>query len=169
MAEPGGSLPDPLAGLSPDELARALRAMAVELERDPTLGRRISAAMDDQIPAPPTSPPSPARRRPSKTTEAATAPDADRPRTATPKPPTRTFRPRVIEGAAPDLGVGIPDPFTLRERLGEAGLRRALGELRLGTLRAMVREHRLDLEGTAVRGNDAAKLRALILQRTATR
>jgi hypothetical protein len=64
------------------------------------------------------------------------------------------------------LGPGVPDPFALRERLGEDGLREALADLRLGTLRAIVREHRLDPEGTLAGQNDDAKFRALILRAT---
>src|SRR5690242_21580926 len=41
--------------LSPDELARALRAMAAELERDPALARRVAGAM--RMPATATPPP----------------------------------------------------------------------------------------------------------------
>lgn len=164
----GTAPPSSLDGLSPDELARALRAMAVELERDPTLGHRISEAMREDsapLPASRSDPHSPSRRASTRATATHT-PDLDPSEHAPPKPPTRTFRPRVVEGAPLDLGTGIPDPFALRERLGEAGLRRALDELRLGTLRAIVREHQLDPGGTAVRGNDAARLRALILDRT---
>jgi hypothetical protein len=61
----------------------------------------------------------------------------------------------------------VPNPFALRERLGEAGLRAALDDLRLGTLRAIVREHQLDPTGKLKGMNDAGKLRALILATTA--
>ena len=64
--------------------------------------------------------------------------------------------------------MGIPDPFALRARLGERGLRAALDELRLGTLRAIVREHKLDPKGRLKGQNDEQKLRELILAATAT-
>jgi hypothetical protein len=71
--------------------------------------------------------------------------------------------PPSVPGCAPDLGPGIPDPFALRKRLGDAGLRAALDELRLGSLRAIVREHGLDPNGKLAKQNDAAKLRAAII------
>jgi hypothetical protein len=133
--------------LTPDEFARALRAIAGELERDPQLARRVTEAMRsetaDQAPA---------------------SDDAESPA----KKPPRTFRPRVIEGARPELGPGVPDPFALRARLGELGLAAALDELRLGSLRAIVREHHLDPTGKALTGTDAERLRRLILRATAT-
>jgi hypothetical protein len=89
------------------------------------------------------------------------SPDSPRPTL-----PTRAFRPRVITGASLELGPGIPDPYALRARLGEDGLRTVLAGLRLGSLRAIVREHKLDPGGNAVHGNDVQKLRALILERT---
>jgi hypothetical protein len=70
-------------------------------------------------------------------------------------------------GTPPALGPGIPDPFALRERLGPAGLQATLADLRLGTLRAIVREHKLDPSGRIARQNDAERLRALILEATA--
>jgi hypothetical protein len=144
------------------ELARALRAMASELEHDPTLARRISEAMRDLTVAPPSSSAQGEQGLASatKSTEAGT-------QEPKPKRARRAFQPRVVEGMSPALGTGIPDPFALRARLGEAGLRAALRELRLGSLRAIVREHRLDPAGAVVRGNDVEKLRALILARTA--
>jgi len=48
--------------------------------------------------------------------------------------------------------------------LGEDGLRAALADLRLGTLRAIVREHKLDPSGKLAGQNDDAKYRALILR-----
>ncbi len=143
------------------ELARALRAMASELERDPTLARRISEAMRDLTVAPPSSR-AKGEQAPASATKSAEAAQETKSKRA-----SRTFQPRVVEGTSPALGIGIPDPFALRERLGEAGLRAALGELRIGSLRAIVREHGLDPVGAVVRGNDAEKLRALILARTA--
>ncbi|MGH2500959.1 MAG: hypothetical protein ACRDID_00435, partial [Ktedonobacterales bacterium] len=44
-AKAAGALP-----LQPDALARALRAVASELERDPALARRVTAAL--RLPAP---------------------------------------------------------------------------------------------------------------------
>lgn len=136
--------------LSPDEFARALRAIAGELERDPQLARRVAEAMRAETPAPMNEP---------------AASESD----PTAKKPARTFRPRVIEGAQPDLGPGVPDPFALRARLGETGLAAALDELRIGSLRAIVREYKLDPTGKALTGTDAERLRKLILRATATK
>jgi hypothetical protein len=144
------------------ELARALRAMATELERDPTLARRISEAMRDL-----TGVQAPAHAAGEQGAASATHSAEPGPQEKKSKRASRAFRPRVVEGMSPALGTGIPDPFALRARLGEAGLRAALRELRLGSLRAIVREHHLDPAGAVVRGNDAEKLRALILARTA--
>jgi hypothetical protein len=86
---------------------------------------------------------------------------------AAPPPALPRFQPRLVVGTPPTLGPGIPDPFALRQRLGEAGLRAALADLRLGTLRAIVREHRLDPSGRIARQNDADRLRTLILEAAA--
>lgn len=145
--------------LSPEELARALRAVAAELERDPALARRVAGAI--RVPTPAAQPPM------------FDAP-ADEPEDAAeetpPVQPTRrvgkTFKPRLVTGAAETLGAGIPDPFALREQLGEDGLRAMLEELRLGTLRAIVREYKLDPKGQLAGQNDDAKFRALILRAT---
>jgi hypothetical protein len=136
--------------LSPDEFARALRAIAGELERDPQLARRVTEAMRAETP---------------NSASASNAPESEPPA----KKPARPFRPRVIEGARPDLGPGIPDPFALRARLGEMGLAAALDELRIGSLRAIVREYKLDPTGKALKETDAERLRKLILRATATR
>jgi len=133
--------------LSPDEFARALRAIAGELERDPQLAQRVTAAMRAETPAP-------------GNEHAAPEPPAMK--------PARPFRPRVIEGARPDLGPGVPDPFALRARLGETGLAAALDELRIGSLRAIVREYKLDPTGKALKETDAERLRKLILRATAS-
>ena len=143
--------------LSPDELARALRAVATELERDPALARRVAGAMRaPKVATPPE--------------VADVAPDVTDEQPSSPSQPARragkAFKPRLVTGAAPALGTGIPDPFALREQLGEEGLRDALAELRLGTLRAIVREHKLDPSGKLVGQNDDAKYRALILRAT---
>jgi hypothetical protein len=65
------------------------------------------------------------------------------------------------------LGPGILDPFALRRRLGADGLVAALAELRLGGLRAIIREHRLDPRGRTTHVNDADRLRTVILEATA--
>lgn len=140
--------------LTPDELARALRAMASELERDPALARRVAGAM--RIP----------NAGADRSGEAATADVAtDRPVAPT-RSSGRAFKPRLVTGAAPALGTGVPDPFALREQLGEDGLRAVLADLRLGTLRAIVREHQLDPARQLAGQNDDAKFRALILKAT---
>lgn len=142
--------------LTPDELARALRAVASELERDPALARRVAGAM--RVPN--------AGADADRSGEAATADvAADRPVAPT-RSSGRAFKPRLVTGAAPGLGPGVPDPFALREQLGEDGLRAVLADLRLGTLRAIVREHQLDPARHLAGQNDDAKFRALILKAT---
>jgi hypothetical protein len=86
-------------------------------------------------------------------------------------PPTigRSFHPTIVTGVDDALGPGVPDPFSLRERLGEAGLREALATLRLGSLRAIIRQHGLDAKGALSKVNDAEKLRAHILAKTRAR
>ncbi len=128
--------------VSPETLARTLRAVAAELERDPELARRISGAL------------APSHREESQ---------------VVPAPPAKApaFRPRLVTGTNPDLGPGIPDPFQLWATRGEQGLRAALEELRLGTLRAIIREYNLVPQGKSTQHNDAAKLRALILESVA--
>lgn len=143
-----GALP-----LHPDALARALRAVASELERDPALAERVAQAINAPVA--------------SETARAAPAPSAVAP-APEPAPPTvgRNFRPRIVTGVDDALGPGVPDPFALRERLGEPGLREALASLRLGSLRAILREHHLDPSGALTKLNDAEKLRAHILKAT---
>jgi hypothetical protein len=136
--------------LSPDEFARALRAIATELERDPNLAKRVTEAIRAETPAPMNESVTPEHEPPAKKS-------------------ARPFRPRVIEGARPDLGPGVPDPFALRARLGETGLAAALDELRIGSLRAIVREHKLDPTGKALKETDAERLRKLILRATTSR
>jgi hypothetical protein len=169
----------------PEDLARAVRAVAAELERDPVLAHRLAELLRElALPAPDPEgsegPDGTARRSPGSSrrrhaTHAGARTERASQKTAspsldaapdTPPPSTRAWHPRVIAGASAELGPGIPDPFALRARLGEDGLRAVLADLRLGSLRAIVREHRLDPDATAVRGNDAQKLRALILDRT---
>jgi hypothetical protein len=151
--EAGADADQPLAA---DVIVRTLRAVANELERDPALASRVAAATG-VAPVPPAvsvaHPPSLAA------TEPATEPTAGR---RSPRP----YRPKLVTGASPDLGPGIPDPFVLRARLGRAGLESALTELRLGSLRAIVREHKLDPGAQLLRQNDADRLRQLILRAT---
>ncbi|HEX6122497.1 MAG TPA: hypothetical protein VFY89_05025 [Ktedonobacterales bacterium] len=164
---------EPVSG---EEIARVLRAVAGELERDPALARRVAEAMGGKPPTPASASPAPLAPVEEGQAPEPAAPVAhdgahepDAGETGAPEmdtPPAvvgRSFRPRLVTGLAPDLGPGVPDPFTLRARLGEAGLRAALADLRLGTLRAMVREHALDPTGRLKGVNDAAKLRAAIL------
>jgi hypothetical protein len=140
--------------LTLEELARALRAMATELERDPALARRVAGAIRAPVAATPPE-------------TASTASDATDERSSHSARRARTsFKPRLVSGAAPVLGTGIPDPFVLREQLGEEGLRDTLADLRLGTLRAIVREYKLDPVGKLAGQNDDAKYRALILRAT---
>lgn len=142
LAEPTSELP-----MRPDALARALRAVATELERDPALAQRVAQAINEVAPPP---------------VAAAEAPDR------TPEPPTvgRKFRPTIVTGVDEDLGPGVPDPFALRAKLGEAKLKEALASLRMGSLRAIIRQHGLDRDGHLIAVNDAAKLRAHILAAT---
>ncbi len=149
---PAASLP-----LQPEALARALRAVATELDRDPALAQRVAQAIND----------TPAAAAPAATAPApAQAVDANEPATPT---IGRSFRPSIVTGVAEALGPGVPDPFVLRERLGEPGLREALASLRLGSLRAIIRQHRLDPAGNLSKLNDAEKLRAHILAATRKR
>jgi hypothetical protein len=144
-----------MAGMSPDALARALRAVAAELERDPALARRVASAVSGEVKG--------ARETRSL------SPDAEESmRSGMGEPPQATigriFHPSIVTGVTPDLGSGVPDPFALRERLGLDGLREALESLRLGSLRAIVRQHKLDPSGRLSKLNDAAKLRERIVR-----
>jgi hypothetical protein len=193
--------------MAPEALARTLRAVAAELERDPALARRIAEALAAPIPDPsPTGKPEgsagnltpgPSPRRMGRESLSSTSGNqgADAPAPAplrrergtrvAPRPPlpedgsplpvgegsevgaarvNRSFRPRLITGASPELGAGIPDPFALYAEKGEQGLRAALAELRTGSLRAIMREHRLDPAGRLAGNNDADKLRAAIVK-----
>lgn len=152
--------------LSPDALARALRAVATELERDPALAQRVAQAISE----------TPAAAAPSEQRRESTRASAKRSRTREepaeePAPPSigRSFHPTIVTGVDDALGPGVPDPFALRERLGEAGLREALATLRLGSLRAIIRLHGLDAKGALSKVNDAEKLRAHILAKTGAR
>ena len=146
--------PNLVLAIQPEVLARTLRAVADEIERDPDLAHRLSAAIA------PSSPVGASGGRPAAMDDT----DLSDERAPHQRKVNAAFRPRLITGAAPDLGPGIPDPFALRQRLGDAGLRAALDELRLGSLRAIVREHGLDPNGKLTKQNDAAKLRAAIVQ-----
>lgn len=142
-----------MGNLGPEHLARALRAVASELERDPALARRVSAAVYTPTESP----------QRDQHAEKDPPSEGEGPAKKASKRTTRAFTPRVVEGMSATLGTGILDPFAVRAVSGEEGLRAALAELRLGSLRAIVREHQLDPGGTALRGNDAEKLRTLIL------
>jgi hypothetical protein len=137
------------SSLSPQTLARTLRAVADELERDPELARRVSSALAH--PSPRVAP------DPAATEDEATA---SAPLTSS----AAAFRPRLVPGTSPELGPGIPDPFLLLSRRGEKGLRAVLQDLRLGTLRAIIREHHLDPQGKLIRQNDAERLRKAIME-----
>lgn len=147
--------PDPaLPPLDPGAIARVLRVMADEVERDPVLARRVAdataatQASSDEADAP-------VKRGNGRAAGGGTSGVGKAP-----------FKARIVIGAGPELGVGVPDPIALRARLGRDGLRAALDELRLGTLRAMVREYQLDGPGRTPQHNDAARLRQLILAAT---
>ncbi len=137
----------PSSGLAPETLARTLRAVAAELERDPALARRVA----DAIAAPASVEPEGKERE---------GGEHERPAA---RGVNQSFRPRLVTGADPALGSGIPDPYAIYGRGREKGLRTALAELRLGSLRAIVREHRLDPSAKLTRQNDAEKLRAAIV------
>jgi hypothetical protein len=158
QAQAPAAPPSPPPSLAPEALARTLRAVAAELERDPALARRVAAALA----APPDQPDQPDAPSPAPDIPISEKRDDDQPDPTSPRA-ARAFTPRLITGASSTLGTGIPDPFALHARLGADGLRAALDELRLGSLRAIVREHGLDPGGKASRQNDAARLRALIL------
>lgn len=136
--------------LAPETIARTLRAVADALERDPALARRVAA--DAGYTA--------------ASGVASHTPVAE-PSAAPATPRQRAFRPRLVTGADAALGPGIPDPFALRAARGEAGLRATLDDLRLGTLRAIIRAHHLDPSGRFSHQNDASRLRALIVDATA--
>jgi len=157
------STPPPAPPATPELLARTLRAFALELERDPDLARRVAQAIqtgqtasDADYPAPAL----PSGGAPAQPGEGAKGELSAGERASK----SRTFVPQLVTGAGPELGTGIPDPFALRARLGDDGLRAALAALRLGTLRAIAREHRIDPSGRLAGPHDAEKLRAMILE-----
>ena len=145
---------------APETLARTLRAVAAELERDPDLARRVARAVAEPQPDHVVASASAAHSADALDDAQEPAPEAQE---AKGKRATRTFRPRLITGLSPDLGQGVVDPFAIYASRGEAGLRTALDELRLGSLRAIVREHHIDPSGKLTQQNDAEKLRAAIL------
>jgi hypothetical protein len=153
------------AVLAPEALARTLRAVADELERDPDLARRVAAAIRDAL----TQGDAPLRAVVDEVAAPAEEPAPDTGNGAAKTPSTRkarAFKPTLVTGTDPALGTGVLDPVALRERLGADGLRQALRELRLGSLRAIIREHRLDAGGKLAGVNDAEKLRGVILDAT---
>lgn len=139
------------ASVDPAVIARTLRAVADELERDPALASRVAAGMDRPL----------AGLDP----RAVAAAEPER----APRPGARPFQARLVTGVDAELGPGILDPFALRQRLGTEGLAAALADLRLGGLRAIIREHALDPHGRTAHANDAGRLRAVILEETARR
>ncbi|HEX6799380.1 MAG TPA: hypothetical protein VF116_16855 [Ktedonobacterales bacterium] len=149
------------ASLSPETLARTLRAVADELERDRALARRVASAIAADTPAA-------APAADALFTEAPSArPDLEPASSTQPKPTkqraARTFTPSLVTGVSPDLGPGIPDPFALAKRLGPDGLRGALAELRRGTLRAIIREHGIAPAAQVAHITDDIRLREMIL------
>jgi hypothetical protein len=132
-----------------------LRLVADEVERNPALALRVAEA-SSQLPAVP-------RARERAHAQANQVADAARGVAGVGAQP---FTPRLVTGTSPDLGPGIPDPLALRARLGREGLRAALDDLRVGTLRAIVREHQIDPAGHASQQHDAVRLRQLILSAT---
>jgi hypothetical protein len=84
--------------LQPEALARALRAVAMELERDPALAERVAHAIN----AAPTPPATQATPTPPAAPRAASADE--------PVAPTigRHFRPTIVTGVAETLGPGVP-------------------------------------------------------------
>lgn len=139
------------ASVDPAVIARTLRAVADELERDPALASRVAAGMDRPLTG--SDPRAVAGSEPERA----------------PRSAARRFQARLVTGVDARLGPGILDPFALRQRLGADGLAAALADLRLGGLRAIIREHALDPHGRAAHVNDAARLRAVILEATAQR
>jgi hypothetical protein len=139
--------------VSPETLARTLRAVADELERDPSLAQRVASAITGDAAA------AAAAEEESANSELARA---TRPHAA------RSFTPTIIPGISPDLGPGVPDPFALARRLGMDGLRAALAELRRGTLRAMIREQGIAPAAQVARVTDDTRLREMILAAVAS-
>jgi len=163
-AQDQSTAPESASVVAAPTLARVLRAVAQEIERDPSLAQRVAASMalleapiSHEI-APMQTHAPPLGAAPDDAPEAPGEPEMRSSGRV-----NRSFHPRIVTGAPPELGQGVPDPFALYARIGEAGLRATLNELRLGSLRAIVREHHLDPGGRLAKQNDAARLRALII------
>lgn len=136
-----------------EQLARWLRVLAAEVERDPALAARVTgidaaptAVSQDAPPLPVGAPPAPVSPAAEQDLPAVPAPSSD-----TVVPPALKHRrrssrygPPTVAGRATELGAGVPDPFAILAASGEAGLRQALSTLRAGTLRAIIRAHKLD-------------------------
>ena len=146
------------SSVTPETLARTLRAVAAELERDPALARRVAAAVATGSAA--SKPATAGEPVPAAHPDAAA--DVAAPQQLK-RRPARAFTPSIITGVSPDLGPGIPDPFALARRLGPDGLRTALADLRRGTLRAMIREYGIAPVAQVAHITDDAKLRDMIL------
>ncbi len=166
-AAPPAETTEQSLSLAPETLARTLRAVAAELERDPALARRVAAAVDSSAGSRDTVKSGKDARGGRSRTAADLSHEDDVPVAPSPKvakvTKPRPFVPRLITGTSPELGTGVPDPFALYRRLGADGLRAALDDLRLGTLRAIVREYTLDPSGRLGGLNDAERLRVAIL------
>jgi hypothetical protein len=145
------SAPKDAPAVDPEVIARTLRAVADELERDPALAGRVAAGMERPL----------ADLAPRASEVPAPVPAAER--------GGRRFQARLVTGVDAALGPGILDPFALRRQLGAEGLAAALAELRLGGLRAIIREHGLDPRSRTAHVNDADRLRAVILEASAER
>jgi hypothetical protein len=129
------------------QVARLLRAIAEEIERDPALAERVAAHLPGSESAekaiPETVAPDTIEAAPITAVEATIMPE--------PTPPvlrhgrrSSRFGPPTISGRGRELGTGTPDPFALFASQGEEGLLAALQTLRTGTLRAIIRTHALD-------------------------
>jgi hypothetical protein len=176
---------------SPDDLARWLRALADEVERDPALAARVKATTvsDDVVPIPET----PDVRQPEALTETPSLPQSLSAADPSPAPSEMTeevpqeidplpqstsevaapvvrhtrrssrYGAPTVAGRAADLGSGTPDPFMIYDERGEDGLRQALATLRAGGLRAIIRAHKLDPQGTLAASATERKLIAAIV------
>jgi hypothetical protein len=132
----------PLAG---EQLARWLRALAAEVERDPVLAARVTDidAAPTEIP-PDATIPATADIAPQPTPPQESPVDAVPPPTLKHRRRSSRYGPPTVAGRAAELGTGVPDPFAVLAASGEAELRKLLGTLRAGSLRAIIRAHKLD-------------------------
>jgi len=128
-----------------EQLARWLRALATEVERDPALAARVAGieTAPDQVTETAT--------RPMLSDHAQDMPPAPASASESAPPPTLKHRrrssrygPPTVAGRTAELGTGVPDPFAVLAASGEAGLRQALSTLRAGSLRAIIRTYKLD-------------------------